>query len=142
MFKWLQRHLIRVSVCVGRRPHYYYYYYYNKVTLSVFSCCFLSFFNSSLSSLTSSSCVSNHDSSFLLDTPTKTFNTSRDNLKAEAYKVHQQQIKIKSNALILTMSLCSFTFIARSSYASAVLGIVILSVRPAVCLSVRHTRAL
>jgi len=33
-------------------------------------------------------------------------------------------------------------FTAQRSYASAVLGVVILSVRPSVCLSVRHTRAL
>jgi len=44
------------------------------------------------------------------------------------------------------MSVLHIVFTARRSYASAVLGVVILSVRPSVCLSVCpsvcHTRAL
>ena len=47
-----------------------------------------------------------------------------------------------TNLLLLCGSYQSTVYTARSSYCSAVLGIVILSVRPSIRPSVRHTRAL
>jgi len=59
-------------------------------------------------------------------------------------KVYEHTVSQKTPtiSLVHNVSKCWLIFTARSSYPSAVLGIVILSVRPSLHLSVRHTRAL